>query len=167
MGSLHELYWFSKTGSCAQRLKPYKLPYLVMTGSLFELDYYLDCQFICIAMLYKSTLAYVSAVLFLISNIVGQLILFTCIGLHPQHGIRPHPLHLDRWLSTIGLRPRRLVDLSIFQSRGFHVMHEILVNQLPLLPFESEQREVSKAWIIMFHLIKVLFEDVCQFIIQV
>merc|ERR1712032_354790 len=108
-----------------------------ITGPLAELDFYTDCQFICVALEFGSRLAYVSIVIFFVSNICLQLIFTTLAA-------------TDRDKDALN---------SLFKVRGFDVLHEVAVCASTEFGISGNERGKLFA---LFLMGKFLFEDVLQ-----
>merc|ERR1711963_971845 len=92
-----------------------------VSGPFAELDFYTDCQFICIAWQFGSKLAYVSAFLFILSNILMQLVFFTWVAV--AYGGNKETDKRGRSNST-------------FKPRSFDVLHEVILTNALARGFE-------------------------------
>lgn len=136
---LHELYWFSRIGRCARLVPCSKVAMNSIIGPLSHLDFYLDIQFICVARAFGSRLAYWSLGVFILSNLFLQLGFFTLL----QFGGG--------------------FDMALFKSRGFEVLHAVLVaDQLE----NPQGTKIDYCFPHLFSIMKFVFEDIAQAIIQ-
>ena len=153
----HELYWFTQFGNRAAKVPAWKVGKGVVSGPLAELDYYLDIQFICIALLFGSKLAYLAMFVFIVSNILGQLILFTGVALGTFSKPNSMPAN-DRSVR----RKRNAVNM--FKVRGFDVLQEVVLCNID--QSELDMLDNLRLRETIFLTIKFFGEDVLQAMIQ-